>query len=401
MARVSGPQSSGTGVPAFVALATVEAVHPDRRTIDLQVDFGNKTLPDIPYDSGYSNSVTGTFFDSVPEEGAECYVCTPSDGTRPFIMSWSTPPKEGSFDEEEEPIQNHLGRKLGLQAGDIGLYNRRGAFMIMRKGGVLQVGASPIGQTMYIPVENMIRQYFQSYEAVSILGEMKWKHGEIKTEGDKTAVLLYWSSKNFVEDDYNAITIRIGRAGQAEFDPKQNELFGALHAKPWKYRLATTYPSKSAEETTFLSICVNPLNTGFTYTFQLDTEGNEFKKISGSLHWEGESAYLFLQNGFTVEFGATGKIVGTAANGLEAYVQSITAKAISKILIKAGGSCTLDGALIKLGGDSANYRAVLGEALLTYLATHRHMDPAGLVPFTGQPVIPPTTGILSKKVRLK
>jgi hypothetical protein len=55
---------------------------------------------------------------------------------------------------------------------------------------------------------------------------------------------------------------------------------------------------------------------------------------------------------------------------------------------------------LALGGPQATLSAVLGEPLLTWLASHTHMVAAPMSP-SGPPMIPPTPALLSKTVKLK
>lgn len=399
MVSVKGPQHTGTNQPCRTVRATVVATHPGQRTVDVEVDNQDQLLYEIEYSVPYGCEATGTFIDFVPEPGACCYVMFPSDGTRPLIIGWVTSPKSNEYDALGEPTDSYVGGRLGLAPGDLALYNNKGTFVIARHGGTLQVGASPMAQTMYIPVENLIRHFFQNYEGKGIPGEIHWKHGAMKDEDGKTTVQMYWGTKQFAEDQHLTLTVRAGRAGEEEFSPKQEELFGATKTKPYEYGLATDYGSNDPEKTTVLSVCVDPTNTGCTYVYQLDTLGNVFHKISGSVHWELDSANIHFAEGFHIRFGSANSVEATAAGTLQAKVQQLLVDAMADIVVKATTSCTLDGQQIKLGGDAAAYRAVLGELMVDAFNSHTHPSPAG--GNTSVPGTPLTYALLSGAVKLK
>lgn len=400
MPRVAGPQTTGVRNACKVARGTIVATHPAQRTVDVEIDNQDQLLYEIEYSMPYACEAAGTFIDFVPEPGAACYVMFPSDGTRPLIIGWVTTPRSEVYDSEEEPVDSYVGGRLGLAPGDIALYNGKGGSVILRHGGTLQLGASPLAQTMYIPLDNMIRHFFQNYEGKGIPGEIHWKHGAVKTEEDKTTVQLFWGTKQFAEDQHLTLRIRGGRAGEEEFGPRQEELFGTTKEKPYEYGLATDYGSNDPEKTTVFSICIDPNNTGCTYVYQVDSLGNVFHKISGSLHWELESANIHFSEGFHIRFGSSGNIEATSAGDLKEKVRKYLLEALQDIKIEATSSCTLDGQQIKLGGDAAAFKAVLGEILVAAFNSHVHLDPVAGI--TGTPVVPlQSSAVLSSAVKLK
>jgi hypothetical protein len=383
---VSGPQQTGTSTASTVNLGTVVEVHPTRRTVDVEVDMSGESdvHSDVPYGTLYTNAVTGTHIDFVPEVGSKCFVFTMSDGSDPMVMGWVSPPLRGAFSEDatEEPEDNYLGGRMGLAPGDMALYNAQGATVVLRKGGTLQVGCSPLAQTVYIPIDNFIRHFFQNYEAKSLLGSLYWKHGAIQTGAEKTSAQMYWGMKKDVEDDFVSIRIRAGRAGDADFSPKQSELFGTNRDKPFKFG-ASSYPG-DPQETTIISICVDPNNTGCTYTFQIDTLGNVFTKVTGDMHWEVGSAHVFTEDGFVVKYGSMGSITAEANGDLEAKVNGLVVEALTGITLSTvAGGCTVEALNIRLGSSMALFRAVLGELFIEMLMLHEHGPNPGKVDATG------------------
>jgi len=387
---VSGPQQSGT-TSAAVVLGTIVQVYPGTRTVDVEVDLSGESdiYSNVPYGTLYTNVVTGTHIDFVPEVGSKCFVYLMSDGSDPVVMGWLSAPLHGAFSEDDaaEPDDDFLGGRMGLAPGDIALYNSRGATVLLRKGGTLQIGSSPLAQTLYIPIDNFIRHFFQNYEAKSLLGTLFWKHGTIQTGDDKTAAQLYWGMKKDVEDQHVTIKVRAGRAGDDQFSPSQDELFGSTRDKAYKFG-SGSYPGNT-QETTLISICVDPENTGCTYTFQVDTLGNVFTKVTGDMHWEMDTGHVYAENGFVVEFGSAGKLTGESDGSLKATVQELVVEALSGISLSSGtGSCTIDSGTINLGSNVALESAVLGKVLMGMLAAHVHMPPAPVPPGA-----PPITGV--------
>ena len=374
----SGPQKSGTHSAAAVATGTVVAVYPESRTIDVEVDLSGESdiHSNLAYGTLYTNVATGTHVDFVPEVGAKCLVLTLSDGSDPVVMGWVSAPRHGSFakEDEDEPEEDYMGGRLGLAPGDIAMYNARGATVLLRKGGTLQIGASPLAQTVYIPIDNFIRHFFQNYEAKSLLGTLYWKHGAIKTGDEETSAQLYWGMKKDVEDSFVTINVRAGRAGDEQFSPKQEELFGATREQ--SHLFSGSYPH-DPQETTLISVCIDPENTGCTYVFQIDTEGNVFSKITGDIHWEVGSAHIYAAGGFDLKFGSVGRFNAGSDSALEMQVQSLVVKALAGVVLStssATAGCTIGFPNINLGKGPVE-PAVLGLKLLALLASHEHGPP--------------------------
>ena len=382
---------ASSGRAGRMVRGTVTKVHPGRRTVDVHTDTDSQVVPELACGAAYLNVESGTAIDFCPEVGSDCYLFYPSDGTSPFIGSWVAPPKAGSTGKDGESEEDYLAGRPLLSPGDIALYNGKGAFVTLRKGGTVQVGASPIAQTMYFPLDNLIRQFYQNYEGRSLLGDIVWKHGKIKTDDGDTTACLHWGTKNLVENDFLTVNVRAGRVGDPEFGAQQQELFGNLKDKPFTKDLATEYITNKPRETTRLSICVDPENTGATYVFQIDSLGNIFQKITGSLHWEGRHAYAHLTKGFNIEFGALGALKGDEAGNLIVEAAQLLLAASSSLSIKSRSVCNIDAPQLKLGGVGAMEPLVKGNALMAYLSLLA----------VGAKCSPPPPSLLSDAVKTK
>jgi hypothetical protein len=138
-----------------------------------------------------------------------CWICQPSDGyaARPFILGFQAP-----HDEENESFR--CGRQ-SYNPGDIVIRTRDENFIIVRRGGVVQIGATPTAQRMYIPIQNIIRDFCENYELNTFGGELIWEtlRDENTTTGDaltKFSIL----AKQKANDPKHIAELTIGSHGE-------------------------------------------------------------------------------------------------------------------------------------------------------------------------------------------
>jgi len=149
-------------------------------TRDYTVDVAYESYPysshfDIPFMTGYIHQEQGEGINFMPEVGSTCWVCQPSESGRDaFVLGWMPVAEEGSY---------RAGRDL-LNPGDIHFSTRDKNFLYLRRGGIVQIGATPVCQRLYIPIRNVIRDLAENYELTTPAGEMNWTvlraedHGE-------------------------------------------------------------------------------------------------------------------------------------------------------------------------------------------------------------------------------
>jgi len=191
----SGNSTDATGAsgPASVALARVVYVNPREFTLDAIGIFTQRTYSDIPFATPYQNRSHPGGVSIMPEEGSMCYVCVCADKTQ-FVLGFVTDPRNTpQFEKVDGKVQESTtadkgpdfrGEREFLEPGDVFLGTQDGNKVCLRRGGMVQIGATPLAQRFYLPIENVVRDYFQKYQAFSPVGEIEWGHAQLVAESD-------------------------------------------------------------------------------------------------------------------------------------------------------------------------------------------------------------------------
>jgi len=153
-------------------------------SVDFVTDFNYRYYGGVPFSSPYVHHQYGEGVYIMPEVGAKCWVCWPSDGQHPFILGYGA-----ALDRDGGSWR---GNRKGLGGGDIYLGTRDGNGITIRRGGVVEVQATPLAKRFYIPINNLIRDFCQNYELHTFGGDLTWlvERPEKNEQGDKTTTLL-------------------------------------------------------------------------------------------------------------------------------------------------------------------------------------------------------------------
>jgi hypothetical protein len=209
--RSSAPIYEGTGDIAVVR-AKILSVDPVTWTCKVQSDNDNETHDGISVEPTYLDSEGGGQF-SMPEENSIVWLCYPSKSQQPFIMGHSTLPKqEDEGDPNEEPVDRRMNRPV-LNRGDKVLGSSATGYVIVRKGGVVEVAASEDCKRIYIPLTNLIREFAQNWEmnlGAGIISSLN-RDNDASYGADKTPHEFQLRFNEFAEDGAPSIDLRMGR----------------------------------------------------------------------------------------------------------------------------------------------------------------------------------------------
>jgi hypothetical protein len=145
----------------------------------------------------------------------------PSVGDTPFIFAFSIAPKQtDAGDDNEDPNDFRLNRPVIGEGDQVVASSPGGGFLILRRGGTLEMGASEFAKRVFIPIRNTVRDYFENWFGHGAGGSFGW---ETRREDDqhgvkRTPVELKLDVKEFAEDS-PIIKVRLGRI--AEEDAEQ------------------------------------------------------------------------------------------------------------------------------------------------------------------------------------
>lgn len=177
-------------------------------TVDVQTEahpFSNHF--DIPFMVPYVHQAQGEGFAFMPEIGSSCWVCSPSEtGRDSFVLGWTTVQENGTF---------RGGREL-LNPGDIHLNTRDGNFVTLRRGGIVQIGATPVCQRLFLPIRNIIQDFAENYQLSTPAGDLTWLVDRTDASGDGHQGCLFTLAAKEFSDDPNAnplATLKIGSHG--------------------------------------------------------------------------------------------------------------------------------------------------------------------------------------------
>jgi hypothetical protein len=141
--------------------------------VDCTSVFDRRFWGDIQVAAPYLHSTNGEGVYAVPEVGAKCQVCLPSDGTPPFCLCFIMASESLTTGDKTTGFTYGGGRGRP-KPGDIVLKGRDGNFCILHRGGVLQVGSTDLAQRIYIPLGNIVTDISENYNHFNSGGSVNW-----------------------------------------------------------------------------------------------------------------------------------------------------------------------------------------------------------------------------------
>ena len=274
--------------PGYVVQGTILSVNSKTHVAEVALDNIHGALPDVQVAALYCHPAGGEGIYFLPEPDATCYVFFPSDGSRPFVLGYVMPPT---------PVEGDAGGREDLNPGDIVLSTRDDNFVILRRGGVVQIGSSALSQRLYVPLSNFIRDFFENYEALSPLGKISWIHDEVT--GLQTKVRYHFDTKEFAEDPLPRLTV---------------EVFEDTDHMPEGYtNTEADVPDPFLPKLSYLRVLAdNGLGLQNNYVFQISKDGDLFCKTEGYLLLESKGPFrIHGREGVTV-LGPTIKLVSAS-----------------------------------------------------------------------------------------
>jgi hypothetical protein len=195
--------------PAQVFRAQVLNVNTRDYTVDVQYEsYPYSTHFDIPWMVPYLHQNQGEGMSVMPEVGSTVWVCLPSESGRDaFVLGWTPVQESGTY---------RAGREL-LNPGDFHFKTRDGNFLFLRRGGIVQLGATPVCQRLYIPIRNIIRDFAENYELSTPAGDLTWTTSRAEDQGNGHQATLFALSCKEFSDDPNKdplAVLKIGSHGE-------------------------------------------------------------------------------------------------------------------------------------------------------------------------------------------
>lgn len=390
-----------TGNRGFVCeTGVVASVNAQNMTLDWVSQHTGKQVAGVQMMTPYVHYNNGEGFCCLPEPGAICVLCWPSDDESPFVMGFLTAPEAapaeaGSTDASVPPPAVKTSTSTGtteqartdasyranrpvLNPGDILLQGRDENFLVLRRGGVLQIGSTNICQRAYIPIGNYIRDFCENYELNTAAGSMSWVvHPSETTPQANAPTEFSLIAREFAQDKMASIRVSVGSLLKEPVLPSGAEAFLEVAIAP------DNIDPRDGTVTSPLYV-LRIGKDGTTETIQADRK----IQINGTDNLDVEGAqtiYVKEDRTLTVDGSLTEVITGPhSIQGDEGSTE--TWKKIKVI----------DATSVKLGSADASEPAVLGLQLIQWLMTHTH-PPSG-----GPPIqVATLSSILAKKVYMK
>jgi hypothetical protein len=120
----------------------------------------------IPLISPFSEQATGAGMKYQPAVGETVLMLTTSDGYR-CVLGFIPVQENGSLSGGLPP----------MNGGDFFTINRNGSFIKMHAGGVVEIGATPIASTVYIPIRNLVHTIGENIILDSLAGSLEFSVG--------------------------------------------------------------------------------------------------------------------------------------------------------------------------------------------------------------------------------
>lgn len=196
-------------VSSRVEVVRIVNVNVQDWSVDCVSEKGGKRYFDIQIMSPYFHYINGEGIYSVPEVGAVAWLCLPSEGrfAPPFLLGFMSP-----FENETKSFRS--GRQ-NLNPGDIMMRTRDENFIVLRRGGVLQMGATSIAQRMFIPIRNYIKDFCENYDLTTFGGSLSWiTERDDKTTDGSSPTVLKITAKEKANNPGNIVDISIGSHGE-------------------------------------------------------------------------------------------------------------------------------------------------------------------------------------------
>jgi hypothetical protein len=317
--------------PARIVQGTITNINLVKWTVDVNAQFDRKRYFNIQVGGLYLHHSNGEGAYCFPEVGATCMVCIPSDSSPPFIQCFvmasetiddSSPDAPAGTTSHAQPPANvtdstFAGGRIPPKPGDIVFRTRDGNFVILHRGGVLQIGATELSQRIFIPLNNLMMDISENYEHHNTNGSVVWgiQNGPSQTQIPSQKMETF---RVFATDQYADIKICTGKVFSPVPEPDGSTTLNAAGiGSPIIYEV-TVSPMGFIAESGAQASSSTVSQSVMKFTF--DRKGNTLFRTEGNLYFKvakkltlkvagdialttGGNGALTAQNGFDIDGG--------------------------------------------------------------------------------------------------
>lgn len=330
-------------IPAIIESGRILDVDMSTYTVTITTEFTKKPVTGVKFATPYQHYINGEGIYFMPEVGSLCWICFPSDHNRPFVLAWGPASDDGDA----------RSKKKDLNPGDIFLGTRDENFIILRRGGVVQIGGGPLCQRMFLPINNTIKDFCENYSLQTLGGSLEWTvQRDVNTTDGTRPSLLSLLAKEFSDDPKPVAQLQIGSHGNNDD------------------RILSLLIKESGQD-----------GAADKIELSLGKDGSVTWKVAKDVEWTVDGDYKVRSKNLNLE----------ASDAVTMKGKTVTIEGQNGVDIKAtGGTVNVTGAslvkldsLVQAGGQQPVAMAI---PLLTWLAVHVHNI---VVPTPGTPVSPP------------
>ena len=303
-------------------------------TVDIVGKFDRTSYFNVQVGSPYLHHSNGEGLSVMPEVNATVMICIPSDSAAPFILCFvmasetvdaSAPDAPQGTSSHGMPAANptdssYAGGRPPINPGDIWLRGRDDNFMVLRRGGVLQIGSTELAQRMYIPLNNQVIDISQNYEHLNAGGAISWgiQVGPSISEYPSTWKQTF---RVFANDQYADVKVSAGDVTNPVPEPDGGVALAAAGvgagddgkgSNPIVYEVAVSPKGFNALTGEVQSGAVAASVMKFTF----DRHGNGLSRFAGSFYFQVTKA-LTLDVVGTITIKTGDAMSMTAVNGID------------------------------------------------------------------------------------
>jgi hypothetical protein len=277
-------------------------------TVDVAAQFDRHKYFNIQVGSPYLHHANGEGIYVIPEIGCKAVVCIPSDSTPPFVIGFvmanemvndsSADAPQGTTSHSQatpNPTDaSFAGGRPVAKLGDIWMRTRDGNFVILHRGGVLQIGATELAQRIYLPLNNSVMDISENYAHHNTGGSITWglqdgpSLSKFPTQHQQTFRI-------FADDKYADIRVSSGKVYSPLGDPDNGAAASAAGV------------GQSSDSPVICEVAVSPQGfiaesgeavdastvTNSVLRFVFDRSGNTLLRVEGNLYFKLDKKLTF------------------------------------------------------------------------------------------------------------
>lgn len=326
-------------------------------TVDVMTKYDQKYYLNVQVSSPYLHFNRGEGFYAMPDIGAKCQVCIPSDGPPPFVLAFIMPQETIDDAGTEDAPEGTDGGKGGVtqaataasfaggrtraKPGDIGITNRDGSFVRLHRGGVLQIGSTSLAQRLYIPLQNLVTDISQNYRHQNTGGSINWFINQGESQTNPPTVSRH-SYRLLANDEKATLRVSIGKLSDLIQEPSSEAQADLSELGFGEEPTVCEVIVAPGEVDAFTGALEDGARSASVLRYFFDKDGNTHFRTQGSVNLRveqrmrvrvAETMEILGDSGFRIVFDGTGRLEATGGLDISGQVVKINggSKAVASV----------------------------------------------------------------------